>query len=56
MLKLDVMYILVLGDQINSNKEPEIKSKKVPFDEYAKYCFKIWKNDNGHKGEYVGDF
>lgn len=42
--------------QINHGEEREIKSKKIPYDEYAKYFFEVWKDDNGQPGEYIGSF
>ena len=42
--------------QINNGEAPEIKSKKIPYDDYAKYCFEVWKNDAGQLGKPVGSF
>jgi hypothetical protein len=43
-------------NQINHNSEPEIKSRKIDFGNEAKYQIKVWKNNGGQPGDFIGEF
>ncbi len=43
-------------NQINHNSDPEVKSKKIDFGDEATYRIKVWTNNAGSPGEFVGEF
>ncbi|WP_066156340.1 hypothetical protein [Halalkalibacter krulwichiae] len=42
--------------QVNNNHSPQVKSRKVAFGNRARYDIKVWKNDNGQPGTFIGSF
>jgi hypothetical protein len=42
--------------QINHNSDPEVKSKRIDFGNKATYGIKVWNNNGGQPGDFIGEF